>query len=127
MRKTTTKLGIKLPLLAAVMVLVLGLSACFSSAGKTPASASELEGTWERTLTDGTETITLSINGSYKSDIRMLSGVTTHNSHTWNYLDGKLTVHYAELGVDSTYTVKIDGDQMTWDNGDAVITLTKKA
>ena len=62
----------------------------------------------------------------YNSDIRLYSGISTHNEHTWDYSDGKLTVHYKEMGVDSTYTVVIEDGKMKLNNGNTTIIYTKK-
>ncbi|SCW65246.1 hypothetical protein SAMN02910456_02382 [Ruminococcaceae bacterium YRB3002] len=107
-----------------VFVLALCLAACGDS--NSPSSKEELVGTWQQIMSDGTETIRLTSDGKYISDIRMHDGLSTHNERTWDYSDGKLTVHYTEMGVDSTYTVVIEDGTMKLDNGDSTITYTRK-
>ena len=124
MRRGIKSIGIRILALAAVFVLAMSLAAC--GGGKKPASKEELVGTWEQLMNDGTETVQLTSDGRYISDIRMYDGISRHNERTWDYSDGKLTVHYPDLGVDSTYTVVIENGKMTLNNGNSTIVYTKK-
>lgn len=108
----------------AVLVMVMNLASCGGS--KSPSSREELVGTWQQMMSDGTETIRLTSDGRYISDINLYAGTSSHNEHTWDYSDGKLTVHYSEPGVDSTYTVVIENGQMTLNNGNSTTVYTKK-
>ena len=109
--------------LISALMLALSLTAC---GGNSPKSKEELVGTWQQVMSDGIETIELTSDGRYISDIRMYDGISTHNVHTWDYSDGKLTVHYTNMGVDSTYTVELENDELTLNNGNATITYTKQ-
>ena len=124
MQRVLSNIGLKVMVLVAVLVLTLSLTAC--GGGNTPSSKEELVGTWQQTMSDGTETIQLTSDGRYISDIKMYDGISSHNELTWNYSDGKLTVHYTDLGVDSTYTVVIEDGKMKLNNGNSTIIYTKK-
>lgn len=124
MQRVLNNIGLKVLVLVAVLVLTLSLTAC--GGGNTPSSKEELVGTWQQTMSDGTETIQLTSDGRYISDIKMYDGISSHNERTWDYLDGKLTVHYTDLGVDSTYTVVIEDGKMKLNNGNSTIIYTKK-
>jgi len=114
---------LKVSVMLAVVILALSIAAC---GGNSPSSREELVGTWQQMMSDGTETIQLTSDGRYISDIKMYDGISTHNEHTWDYSDGKLTVHYTEMGVDSTYTVVIEDGKMKLNNGNTTIIYTKK-
>lgn len=124
MQKNISGIGPKVISLIAVFVLTLSLAACGGS--NKPSSKEELVGTWQQMMSDGTETIKLTSDGRYISDIKMYDGISTHNEHTWDYSDGKLTVHYKDLGVDSTYTVVIEDGKMKLNNGSSTVIYTKK-
>ena len=124
MQRVLSNIGLKVMVLVGVLVLTLSLTAC--GGGNTPSSKEELVGTWQQTMSDGTETIQLTSDGRYISDIKMYDGISSHNERTWNYSDGKLTVHYTDLGVDSTYTVVIEDGKMKLNNGNTTIIYTKK-
>ena len=124
MQRVIKSIGLRVIALIAVFVLALSLAACGGS--KKPASKDDLVGTWEQLMSDGTETIQLTSDGRYISDIRMYDGISRHNERTWDFSDGKLTVHYPDLGVDSTYTVVIENGKMTLNNGNSTIVYTKK-
>lgn len=124
MQRVLSNIGLKVMVLVGVLVLTLSLTAC--GGGNTPSSKEELVGTWQQTMSDGTETIQLTSDGRYISDIKMYDGISSHNERTWNYSDGKLTVHYTDLGVDSTYTVVIEDGKMKLNNGNSTIIYTKK-
>ena len=109
--------------LIVVIVLTLSLAACGS---KNPTSKEQLVGTWQQMMSDGVETIQLTSDGRYISDIKMYDGISTHNEHTWDYSDGKLTVHYTNMGVDSTYSVEIEEGKMKLNNGNSTIIYTRK-
>lgn len=102
MQRVIKSIGLRVIALIAVFVLALSLAACGGS--KSPASKDDLVGTWEQLMSDGTETVQLTSDGRYISDIRMYDGISRHNERTWDYSDGKLTVHYPDLGVDSTHS-----------------------
>lgn len=114
---------IKVSVMLAVVILALSIGAC---GGNSPSSREELVGTWQQMMSDGTEIIQLTSDGRYISDIKMYDGISTHNEHTWDYSDGKLTVHYTDMGVDSTYTVVIEDGKMKLNNGNTTIIYTKK-
>ncbi len=114
---------LKVSVMLAVVILALSIAAC---GGNSPSSREELVGTWQQMMSDGTETIQLTSDGRYISDIKMYDGISTHNEHTWDYSDGKLTVHYTDMGVDSTYTVVIEDGKMKLNNGNTTIIYTKK-
>ena len=124
MKKNISGIGPKVISLIAVFVLTLSLAAC--GGNNKPSSKEELVGTWQQMMSDGTETIKLTSDGRYISDIKMYDGISTHNEHTWDYSDGKLTVHYKDLGVDSTYTVVIEDGKMKLNNGSSTVIYTKK-
>ena len=124
MQRKTFSIGSRVMAMVAVLVLALSLTAC--GGGKSPSSKEELAGTWQQMMSDGTETIKLTSDGRYISDIKMYDGISTHNEHTWDYSGGKLTVHYKELGVDSTYTVVIEDGKMKLNNGKTTIIYTKQ-
>ena len=104
-------------------LLTLSLAAC---GGRNTVTIENLVGTWEQTMSDGTATVQLTSDGRYISDIRMYDGTSTHNEHTWDFSDGKLTVHYTNMGVDSTYSVEIKDGRMKLDNGSSTIIYTRK-
>ena len=114
---------LKVSVILAVVILALSIGAC---GGNSPSSREELVGTWQQMMSDGTEIIQLTSDGRYISDIKMYDGISTHNEHTWDYSDGKLTVHYTDMGVDSTYTVVIEDGKMKLNNGNTTIIYTKK-
>lgn len=114
---------LKVSVMLAVVILALSIGAC---GGNSPSSREELVGTWQQMMSDGTEIIQLTSDGRYISDIKMYDGISTHNEHTWDYSDGKLTVHYTDMGVDSTYTVVIEDGKMKLNNGNTTIIYTKK-
>ena len=124
MQKVFKCIGTRVLALVAVLVLALSLASCGGS--KKPSSKDDLVGTWEQLMSDGTETVQLTSDGRYISDISMYDGISRHNERTWDYADGKLTVHYPDLGVDSTYTVVIENGKMTLNNGNSTIVYTKK-
>jgi hypothetical protein len=123
MQKAMSSIGTKVIALVSVLVLALSLSAC--GGGKSP-SKEELVGTWQQIMSDGTETVKLTSDGRYISDIKLYDGISSHNEHTWDYSDGKLTVHYKDLGVDSTYKVVISDNEMKLSNGNSTVVYTKK-
>ncbi len=124
MQKIGNTIGLRIITLAAVLVMVLNLASC--GGGKSPSSKEELVGTWQQMMSDGTETIQLTSDGRYISDIKLYSGISTHNERKWDYSGGKLTVHYTEMGVDSTYTVVIEDGKMKLNNGNSTVIYTKK-
>ena len=124
MQRGLKSIGTRVTALIAVFVLTLSLTAC--GGGNSPASKEELVGTWQQMMSDGTETIQLTSDGRYISDIKMYDGISSHNEHTWDYSDGKLTVHYKDLGVDSTYTVVIEDGKMKLNNGNSTVIYTRK-
>ena len=124
MQRGIKSIGTGVMALIAVFALTLCLTAC--GGGNSPASKEELVGTWQQMMSDGTETIQLTSDGRYISDIKMYDGISSHNEHTGDYSDGKLTVHYKDLGVDSTYTVVIEDGKMKLNNGNSTIIYTKK-
>lgn len=124
MQNNISSIGTKVIALIAVFVMTLSLAACGD--GDKPSSKEDLVGTWQQTMSDGTETIKLTSDGKYISDIKMYDGISTHNEHTWDYSDGKLTVHYKDLGVDSTYTVVIEDGKMKLNNGNSTVIYTRK-
>ena len=72
MQRVLSNIGSKVMVLVAVLVLTLSLTAC--GGGNTPSSKEELVGTWQQTMSDGTETIQLTSDGRYISDIKMYVG-----------------------------------------------------
>ena len=116
------------PVLLAAMILLFGFTACSGEETKTstPSSKVEFLGTWERVTSDGLETIQMTADGKYITDIRLNNGTTTHNENTWDYEDGTFTVHYSALGLDSSYDARIMGDILFLDNGNAKLSYTKK-
>ena len=124
MQRIRNSIGPRVIVVVAVLVMVLNLTSCGGS--KSPSSKEELVGTWQQILSDGTETIQLTSDGRYISDISLYAGTSTHNEHTWDYSGGKLTVHYTEMGVDSTYTVVIEDGRMKLNNGNSTVIYTKK-
>lgn len=123
MTKITGHIGKRIAVALAAVTLLFSIAAC---GGKKPASKEDLTGTWQQLLSDGTETIQLTSDGRYISDIKLYAGTSTHNTHTWDYSDGKLTVHYTNLGVDSTYDVAIEGNQMKLTRNGTTTVYTKK-
>ena len=119
----TKKVVTRITSLIVAALLTLSLAAC---GGKKAVSKEELVGTWQQTMSDGTAIIQLTSDGRYISDISMNDGISTHNEHTWDYSDGKLTVHYSNMGVDSTYSVEIEDGKMKLNNGNSTIIYTKK-
>ena len=128
MTKTISKMFSKALLIGAVAVIVFAMTACGGAGkgGSVPNNQEELSGTWEKINTDGVETITIFSDGRYVSDISMNGGISSHNDRTYDYKDGKLTVHYPDFGTDSTYKVQIKDNQLILDNGNSTIVYTKK-
>lgn len=109
-------------------VLLFALAACGNSGknGNTPKNQEELEGTWEKVMSDGVEKIMIFSDGRYVSDISLNGGTSSHNDRTYEYKDGKLTVHYPDLGTDSSYKVQIKDDQLILDKDGTITVYTKK-
>ena len=126
--KDRSEVIMKAALLLVAASLVFAIVAC--GAGKkdstTPKNNDDIAGTWEQVMADGIETITLYEDGIYVSDIKLNAGVSSHKQRSYVCKDGKLTVHYPDLGTDSSYDVQIKGGQLILKNGSSTITYTKK-
>lgn len=91
--------------------------------------AEDLTGTWVQTLSDGKETLTLNSDMTYTMVIELGGAfpVTTESSDTWSVSGSTISINYSKYNTVSTYTVKLDGNTMTWDTGDSIITYHKKS
>lgn len=127
MFRTNGKKFSKALITVAVAVMIFMLTACGGSgSGVAPMSQDQIAGTWEMTMPDGIETITIFSDGRYVSDISLNGGTSSHNDRTYEYKDGSLTVHYPDFGTNSTYKVKIKDNQLILDNGSGAKVYTKK-
>ncbi len=88
----------------------------------------DLTGTWVRTMSDGKDTLTLNSDMTYHKVIELGGSfpVTTESSDTWSVNGSTISINYSDYNTVSTYTVKLDGNKMSWDNGDSVMTYQKK-
>ena len=115
-------------ILVVVTVVVFALTACGGADknGAVPMNQEELAGTWEQVMDDGIETITIFSDGRYVSDISLNGGTSSHNDRTYEYKDGKLTVHYPDFETSSSYKVQIKDNQLILDNGSSKIIYNRK-
>lgn len=110
-----------------VAILLLGLTAC-GQGGNSAANITEADIIGEYVETDdyAVNYISLQEGGAFISDITTSMGLTTHTENTWDYVDGTLTLHYLEYGVDSKYSVSFKDNTMILDNGTAQRELVRK-
>lgn len=104
------------------------LTACGGEGGSAELSVDDLTGTWVCELSDGTKTLTLSSDMTYKQvyDLGGAVPMTTETNDTWELSGSKISIHYSDFGTVSDYTMTLDGSTMTWDNGDAQIVYKRK-
>ena len=112
-------------LAAAALTLCL-LTGC--KGGGEAIDTSKLTGTWERTMLDGTETLTLNADMTYHKVIEIGGDIPmkTTSDDQWSVKGDTLTLKYSDFDTSSSYKVTFEGNTMTWDNGDAQIVYTKK-
>ena len=114
---------------AVLITAALAVSAGCSSGGAGGGlSADDVKGTWIRDLSDGTETLTLNSDMTYKKIIELTSypPISSETQDTYSLSGDKIQINYSDFGTVSEYTVAIDGNTMKWDNGSAVLEYKKK-
>lgn len=112
----------------AAMLFLCLLTGC-GGPGGADLTVQDLTGTWVKTMSDGTETLTLNPDMTYKKVIELGGAypITSTTTDTWSVSGSTISINYSDYHTVSTYTVALDGSTMTWDNGSAQIVYTKKS
>ena len=112
-------------LLTAVIVFCVCMTAC---GGGNDIAVDQVAGTWVRTMSDGTDTITFNKDMTYDKTIALTSAppVTTNTSGTYSLSGDTISIFYSEYGTSSDYTVTFSGNKMTWDNGNTTLEYVKQ-
>ncbi len=108
-----------------VAVMVLCMSAC---GGGNDITVDQVAGTWVRTMSDGTDTITFNTDMTYDKVIALTSSppVTTTTSDTYSLSGDTISINYSDYGTVSEYTVTFSGNKMIWDNGNSTMEYVRQ-
>ena len=112
-----------------VIMCMVTLCACGNTNGSGESSdVSAIVGTWVSDLSDGTETIILKEELTYEKTIEVTDPYVKMTSDgTYSLKGDEISIKYPDyFGMTSKYTVTIEGDTMTWDNGKAKIVYVRK-
>ena len=119
----------KLFALLVAAVCMLSLCACGETLPDGPAiGVSDVKGTWVSEVEEGIETVT------FYEDMVFDKTVVATDSSEETYAEGrffidgnKIEIEYTNVfGVRSKYAVWIEGDYMTWDNGEDEILFVRQ-
>ena len=111
------------------LLLAAVLGFCFTACGGgKDHSAEEVVGTWVRTLSDGTDTITFHADMTYDKVLRITSQppMETKTSDTFTFDGDTICINYSQYGTVSEYKVTFSGNKMLWDNGSATLEYVKQ-
>lgn len=110
-------------LTAAALAFV--LTAC---GGGDNLTVEQVTGTWVRTMSDGTDTITLNSDMTYHKVIKLTSypPMETETDDTYSISGDTISINYSDYNTVSEYKVTFEGNTMIWDNGDSQTVYTKK-
>lgn len=107
-------------------VLAVSLAAC--GGGDSGLTVEQVTGTWVRTMSDGTDTITLNSDMTYHKVIKLTSSppMETVTDDTYSISGDTISINYSDFSTVSEYTVTFEGNAMIWDNGNAQIRYEKQ-
>lgn len=110
-----------------IPILILAVTIfAFTGCGANEVKLEDVTGTWTRTMSDGTETLVLNSDMTYSKSIALDSGIGSNTNDTFTLDGDEISITYSEFNKVSKYKVTVDGDTMTWDNGDAQLEYKKK-
>ena len=110
-------------------VCMLSLCACGDKLPDGPAiGVSDVKGTWTTEIEEGTQTVTFYEDMVFDKTVV----ATDSNEETYSegrfFIDGnKIEIEYTNVfGVRSKYAVWIEGDYMTWDDGESEMLFVRQ-
>lgn len=115
--------------LMAAVVCMLSLCACGDKLPDGPAiGVSDVKGTWISEVEDGIQTVTFYEDMVFdKTVVAADSNEETYSEGRF-FIDGnKIEIEYTNVfGVRSKYAVWIEGDYMTWDDGESEMLFVRR-
>ena len=110
-------------------VCLLSLCACGDTLPDGPTiEVGDVKGTWTGELEDGTGTVTFYEDMLFDKTVVLADTCEEIFSEGRFFIDGnKIEIEYtSHFGVRSKYAVRIEGDYMTWDNGENEILFVRQ-
>ena len=116
---------------AGIIMLAAGLICLLAGCGKSEKDTKlteQIVGSWQENMDDGTKVMTFRNDMTFTESINITGTVpmSTQSNGTFSVKGNKISIKYEEYGLISDYTVNVNGNSMTLDNGSGKIVMTKK-